>query len=251
MARRYRITEYGTVGSTNDLAKEAGARGEGEGAAFLATAQTAGRGRLQREFSSPEGSGMYLSVLLRPKFRDPWLITVAAAVAASDAARSAFGIDTSIKWVNDLYLGESKVGGILTEAAFGAHGIDYAVLGIGVNIAPPEGGFPEALQGIAGALFEKDAPENAPRILAEEFLGRFFELYDGLPETPFIDAYRERSYLTGRTVLVPKGNELFEAEVLGVSDDFGLMVRYRNGGTETLATGEVSVKGFRQKPRLL
>jgi BirA family biotin operon repressor/biotin-[acetyl-CoA-carboxylase] ligase len=127
--------------------------------------QSAGRGRLGRSFYSPGDTGLYMSILLRPALQpeNAVLITCAAAVAVSNAIREVCGEEVQIKWVNDLFLHQKKVCGILTEASFSAqtNGLDYAVCGIGVNVYPPENGFPEELASIAGAVCS--APEEGLR----------------------------------------------------------------------------------------
>ena len=113
------ILQFDTLPSTNDTAKELGLRGEKENTAVIARAQTAGRGRMGRQFFSPDQSGIYMSILLRPTFSPDksHLLTPAAAVAVADAIDSVCGTDCKIKWVNDIYLGNKKVCGILTETS--------------------------------------------------------------------------------------------------------------------------------------
>ncbi len=247
--------QYRRVGSSNDVAKLAAAAGAPEGYAVVAVSQSAGRGRLGRRFHSPEGTGLYISLVLRPGTRlpDPWVATVAAAVAMSEAISGCFNIETSIKWVNDLYLGERKVCGILTESAAGPRGPLYVVPGTGVNLEPPKDGFPGELQELAGALFPPGGmPEGGREMLAREYLRRLQEIYLSLPGGDLLERYRRRSMLTGRRVLVPGAQGgVRPATVLGIAEDFGLMVRYDDGSGETLTTGEVSVQGFRQTPRLV
>lgn len=159
------------VGSTSDLAAAAAERGDPEGTAFVAGAQTAGRGRLGRTWFSPPGSGLYCSVILRRVSLAPW-ITLAAGVAVADGIRAATGLPLQIKWPNDLvavdgagFKARRKVAGLLVEASSGPQGIQYMVLGIGINLSPAA--YPPELAGRAGSIEgELGRPADAGAVLA-------------------------------------------------------------------------------------
>lgn len=247
----FRLDLHEETDSTNLLCRQMGTKGELEGYVAIADAQTAGRGRLGRSFQSPSGTGLYMSLLLRPKMpaAEALRITTAAAVAVAEAVTAVCGRTARIKWVNDIYLGERKVCGILTESVLSEEPgrLSFAVLGIGVNLTEPEGGFDESIAGIAGALFERNAvPEHARERLAAEILNQFYDMYQNLTDPGILARYREYSLLLGRTVEVyPALAEKKDgriAEVLSVSDDFGLRVRFQDGTCETLSTGEVSLR---------
>lgn len=235
-----------TVTTTMDVGKQAAERGEAEGYVIVAEHQTAGKGRMGRSFYSPPGSGVYFSILLRPRLtaEQSLLITTGAAVACARAIEALSGQAAEIKWVNDIYLGGKKVCGILTEAALDLEsgGLHYAVLGIGINLTPPEDGFPEELKGKAGALFSDGKPSDLRCRMAAEVLDRFFDLYPTLQDKAFINEYRARSMLTGQAVDVLRGDTSRPAVVLGIDDDFALIVAYDNGEVAHLASGDVSVR---------
>ncbi len=236
----YSVNVRGSVPSTNTLLKERAEAGEREGAAVIACAQTAGRGRMGRSFYSPCDTGLYMSVLLKPALsaQETLLITPAAAVAAARAVETVCKTETGIKWVNDLYTSEGKVAGILTEGAFDASGaLRYAVAGIGVNIAPPKGGFPETA-GNAAAL---GGAADMRAALAAAILDELYALYTALPDRAFMQEYRRRCFVIGRRVLVllPQGGR--EAVVMDVDDDAALLVRYDDGVTARIAAGEISI----------
>ena len=160
-----------SVTSTNTVLKELAEHGGREGMVVIAQRQTMGKGRLGRSFYSPQGGGLYMSVLLRPRFSaDAALsITTAAAVAVARAIDDVTGERAMIKWVNDVYFHGRKVCGILTEASvdFENSGLHYAVLGMGVNLTEPEGGFPGEVAQVAGALFAGKAPAGSrPKLAA-------------------------------------------------------------------------------------
>ena len=239
----YRIRTLSESSSTNDDVKAAARAGEPEGFVIIADRQTAGRGRLRRAFFSPDGSGLYMSILLRPgmSLADSVLITAAAAVAVAEAIEQVSGRSARIKWVNDIYLDGKKVCGILTEGAVDADGkLQYAVLGIGVNVAPPPGGFPKGLKDIACAVFEDGAPEGVRARLAAEILTRFHR-FRALDERAFLPAYRARSMVLGKTVQVFLGEEEFPARAISIDDDCRLIVETENGPV-TLGAGEVSIR---------
>lgn len=239
----YRIRTLSESTSTNDDVKAAARMGEPDGLVVIADRQTAGRGRMRRAFFSPGGTGLYMSLLLRPDLSpsNSALITAAAAVAAAEAVEQVSGRFARIKWVNDIHLDGKKVCGILTEGVVGADGrLQYAVLGIGVNVASPPGGFPEELRTIACAVFENGAPEDARARLAAGILTRFHR-FQALEERAFLPAYRQRSCVLGRNVQVTLGEEEFPARALSIDDDCRLIVQTERG-LLPLCAGEVSIR---------
>ena len=246
--RFYSPVVFDTLRSTNDTARELARQGAPEGTVVIAASQTGGRGRMGRSFFSPDGTGLYMSILLRPKLpaEDSLLITTAAAVAAAEALEEISGRSMGIKWVNDIYCGGKKVCGILTEGGYGTDGsLAYAILGIGVNLFAPEGGFPSELAQIADAVFPAKAEKKGTvkNRAAAMILEKFLPLYRQLPERMYLAEYRARSVLTDQSVNVLRGDSARPAKVLGIDDHFGLLVRYEDDGTEAaLSTGEVSVR---------
>ena len=238
----------GEIGSTNAELKRLAEAGAPEGLALIAEAQTQGRGRLGRSFYSPGQSGLYLSLLLRPHVRDfsPGALTACAAVAVAEAIEVVTGLHTQIKWVNDLLLDGKKVCGILTEGALDCESgqLRYAVLGVGVNVCAPAGGFPEPLQEIAGALYADGSGAALRCRLAAEIFDRLWDFYTKLPETgDFLTAYRARCSLLGKPIhiLAPDAPPQ-EATALAVEPDFSLLVELPDGTRQALRSGEVSVR---------
>ncbi len=233
------------VSSTNTVLKELAEKGGVEGMVLIAEQQSAGKGRLGRSFYSPKDTGLYMSILLRPKFsaEESLFITTAAAVAVAGAVEAVAGRHAMIKWVNDVYLDGYKVCGILTEASvdFESGGLYYAVLGIGVNLREPEGGFSGDLKKVAGALFKSDPPPGVKVNLAAEILNRFFQFYSCLADTPFLKEYQERSLLSGMKINFTRGNETKSGTVQCVDEQFRLVVCLENGGEETFSAGEVNI----------
>ncbi len=246
--KAYTLMTVSETGSTNDDAKALAAAGAVQYTVVQAEHQTKGKGRLGRSFYSPQSTGLYFSVILRPSalpIEDTLFITTAAAAAVAEAIELVCGKVCGIKWVNDLFLKDRKICGILTEAAFtpDLKGLTYAVLGIGVNIAPPEGGFPSELQTIANTIY--DDPNTVPEGLRERLLAaildRFYAYYTQLPEMSFLEAYRSRSILTGRNVTVHRGDLQYPARVVGIDDRCRLILE-QDGIQTLLESGEVSIR---------
>lgn len=245
-AGMFRLSFCKAVDSTNNALKKLAAAGEPEGLVLVAEEQRAGRGRMNRSFFSPPGTGVYMSLLLRPKVSaaDSPLITLAAAVAVAGAVEAVSGKRTCIKWVNDVVMDSGKVCGILTEASLDLESgsLDYAVLGIGVNAKTPDDGFPDELNGVAGAVFGRgEAPPDTRSRIVAEILNRFGPYYRELGGRAFMHEYRERSMIVGKEIMIlGAGNE--QATALAVDNDGHLHVRLANGETAVLSSGEVSVR---------
>lgn len=247
-ARCCRIVQYEHLPSTNTTARELAKDGAPDGTVIIAHKQSAGRGRLQRTFFSPEGTGLYMSVIVRRELlaTDALRLTTMAAVATARAIEEMIGRKTGIKWVNDIYLDGKKVCGILTEGSIlpGEKKLQYAVIGIGVNITPPEGGFPPEIAHIAGAILPSaDDAERERSSLAAGILNRLMALLDLEDRKECLDEYRRRSILQNREITVHRADGTTSpATALGVDDDYRLLVRYEDGKEEHLDSGEVSIK---------
>ena len=241
-----RIDVQKSVTSTNTVLKEKAQQGETEGCVLIAGNQTAGKGRAGRSFYSPEGTGVYLSILLRPEAYDAVRasrFTTMAAVAACKAVEDVTDDHALIKWVNDVYLHDRKIAGILTEASIDLESgyIEHAVLGIGFNVYEPENGFPDEIQNRAGAVL-KNPDKDAKNRLAAAFIRYFMSYYhDHQPVQGYIREYCERSFVVGHEIEVIEGEKRTPAHALSVDDECRLIVRYADGKTEALSAGEVSI----------
>lgn len=232
--------------STNALLREKANQGCPEGCTVISNAQTEGRGRYGRKFYSPGDTGIYMSILLRPVHYAPQQaarLTAAAAVAMCEAIEAVSGETAQIKWVNDIFLRGKKVCGILTEASFGLESgaLEYAVLGVGVNVYPPREGFPQELKEIAGTIFDS-ARDDAKNRLAGEFINCFMDCYTAPDQTGYIEKYRSRSLVIGKTVTVFSGNRPRGAYAYGIDDACHLLVRYDDGETASLSYGEIGIR---------
>ena len=231
--------------STNAAVREYAEQGMQEGFLLVAGEQTKGRGRYGRTFFSPQGTGVYFSLLLRPKgvlAQQGTGLTAMAAVAMCEAVKELSGKPTGIKWVNDIYVNGKKVCGILTEASMGLESgmLDYVILGVGVNVYPPETGFPESLVDKAGIVFDEMQDDMKNRLIAL-FLENFGAYYLKQSEKSYIEKYKEYSLVTGKQIQVLSEYGKREAYVLGIDDDCRLLVEYENGERATLSCGEISI----------
>ncbi len=235
------------VSSTNKELKRMAVAGEVEENFLLVSrCQTEGRGRLGRAFFSPDGTGIYMSLLLKPLCSpaDATLVTSAAAVAVSNAVEKICKKTPGIKWVNDIFVDGKKVCGILTETVFDStkNTLDYVVLGVGVNMYTPSDGFPEELQTIAGALFEKERSGVGNALIAE-FLNNFYEIYKNLTNRGHIKQYREKCFVLGKEINIISAGETTPARAIDVDENCNLVVELSNGKKATIGTGEISIKG--------
>lgn len=231
--------------STNSLVRSRAEEGEGEGLVIIAGEQTNGRGRMGRSFFSPGDTGVYMSLLLRPKIKpsDAVLITTAAAVSVCEAFEKLGVKKPQIKWVNDIFVNNKKVCGILTEASFGAdiNTLDYAVLGVGVNMYEPENSFPEEIKDIAGAVFSRKSEDLRNKFVAY-FINSFFDCYENLESKKHCTSYAERCFVIGKDINVISGDSIKPAKALSVDENCGLLVRFDNGETAVLNSGEISIR---------
>ena len=235
------VFTYDCVSSTNLLAKEHGAKFVGE-ALFIADSQTGGRGRMGRSFFSPEGSGIYMSLLLRPNinFEDYTLITTAAAVSVARAVEQFANAKTKIKWVNDIFLNDKKVCGILTEGVF-EKDYSFAVLGIGINLFEPKNGFPEEISQIAGGIFKNGCTESIKTDIIARVINNFYEYYSVLPQKEFLSEYRAKDMLKGKIVDYVKNGICYTGTAQGITDTLELKVVDSNNITHFLSSGEVTI----------
>ncbi len=234
---------YNSIGSTNQEAKIIGKQGDISRAVFIAECQTAGRGRLGRSFASDEGKGLYLSLLTEGGLdaEEAIGITTYMAVTASDVIEELTGIDIKIKWVNDLYAGEKKLGGILTEGEIAPNGrMLYSVVGIGVNILKRE--FSEELKNIATTVEDEAGKAADVNVLAGRLIKSFFDNIQKLGSHEIAEKYKARSFLIGKRVNVIKKTHTYPATVLDITDKCMLRLLTDSGCEELLSTGEVSIR---------
>lgn len=216
-----------------------------DGAMVLAEAQSAGRGHLGRGFYSPKDTGLYLSILYHPKrhLSQSRIITASAAVAVYKAVSQVCGIDLDIKWVNDLYFYQKKVCGILTEAvsSFETGEIEFVIVGIGLNLKEPAGGFPSSGVQQMGAITPDGCTADGAVINRSQLAARircsFLELADC---TAVPEIYRRRNLVLGKDVLLigPDGQTQI-VKALAIEADGSLTCRMADGTLQSFPYGDI------------
>ena len=241
------ISVFSSVTSTNTILKEMAEQGAKEGTVIIAEEQNAGRGRTGKQFYSPKGTGIYISILLRPDIpaEESLFLTTSAAVATARAIEDVSDKRALIKWVNDIYLEDKKTCGILTEGAFNVETgkLDYAIVGIGINVCIPDGGFPDNIKDIATAIFDKQTDSiNKRSILIANLLDYFMEYYKDFKSKSYVKEYIERSMIIGKTITIIEGSKTSVAKAIDIDKNCRLKVQFEDGTTKWLSSGEVSTK---------
>ena len=236
------IEIFKEVDSTNNVAKKLASEGAKEGTVVFALSQNGGKGRLGRRFYSPSESGVYMTVVLRPSANKVPYLTVLGAVAVAEGIERAGGKSTAIKWVNDVYADGKKCCGILTEAVadLESGGVEFAVVGIGINVTTPEGGFAPEIRDVATAVC--DGVDDARNKVSAEVLNRYFEYYRNFDRDEIASVYKAKSFLIGREITVVKNDRELPAIAVDIDSDCHLVVQYKDSTRETLYAGEVSLK---------
>lgn len=237
------------VDSTNTRLKAAALAGAPEGTVLLARHQTGGRGRLGRQFLSPEGAGLYLSVLLRPGAEPGELmhLTCAVAVAVCRALEEACGLTAGIKWINDIVYDRRKLGGILTELGFDRQGrVDWAVVGIGLNCSQGGSDFDPAIRDMAGSIAMATGTAVDQNRLAAALI-RHLEILSRQMLThraEYLNEYRPRCVTLGKVVKVCRGETVTQGCARDIDDQGALLVDFGDGIPKPVSAGEVSVRGM-------
>ena len=243
------IHYYDTIDSTNLQAKKMGQQGAPHGTALIAKAQTAGRGRLGRSFHSPDGQGIYLSMLLRPGCHATKLmhLTCAVGTAVCDAIESVTGLRPGIKWTNDLVFGKRKLGGILTELSLDSQGnVDFAIVGIGINCTQKIADFPEDIQNIATSLSENTNSEVSIPIVTDAILSSLLAMSDRLlsHREEILAQYKKDCVTLGKEISVVTPTSVRHGIAVDIDPDGALVVDFPDGTQEAVNSGEVSIRGM-------
>lgn len=235
---KYNFMLLESVDSTNTLAKRLAHEGVKTPLVIVADHQSAGRGRLGRSFYSPKTDGLYMSVLIDPKKEnlDISTLTPFVATAVADAIDCLCGGRyVGIKWVNDLLVNGKKICGILCESGRSVEGVDFAVIGIGVNLLETD--FPTDIRDIAGSVYSC----TGKKIDRAELVAKIVENIDRCDKR-FMDSYRERSVVVGKRVKVINHKNTYFARAVSILDDGSLSVVDDHGKEERLCYGEISLR---------
>ena len=250
----FNIIKYEKISSTNTVLKDMAKADAKEWTVLIANEQTNGKGRMNRNFYSPCNSGIYMSVLLKPDFlpSETLFLTPMTAVVVSEAIDKVLNVCTGIKWVNDIYLNDKKVCGILAEGAISKDGLknDYVVIGIGINISNPDNNFPSELKEIAGSLIsDKNLEnkelfvENLKNKLIAEILTKMYKYYNA-NDKAFMKEYKNKSILINKEVYILGDENKEKWKVIDIDASASLVVENKEGIIKTISSGEVSVRLF-------
>jgi BirA family transcriptional regulator, biotin operon repressor / biotin---[acetyl-CoA-carboxylase] ligase len=241
------VMHYNTVSSTQDIAAEMARRGAIEGTLVISETQEKGRGRKGRSWVSLPQGGIYLSLILRPNLMPSQVVQIPliAGVALTKAIRETVSLQPMIKWPNDIVIGKKKVGGILTEMSSEIDGVNYVVLGIGLNVNMPTSLFDENISDIATSLID-ECGKNTSRVkLVQNFLCEFELLYKKFLKDGFTsvrDEWKELNKTIGSRVMITGGITDIEGEAIDIDNDGFLLVRKKNGNINRIISGDVSLR---------
>ncbi len=242
-----RIQYFERVDSTNTFAKKILMEGESYPDIIIANEQEQGRGRLGREFYSPKGTGIYCSFILDPfiKIENSILVTVAASVAVSRAIEKVTKKDTRIKWINDIYIDDKKVCGILTEAVtdFETGIIGKIILGIGINFNTPSESFPDEITDRASSVFMDDTFGVTRNQLIAQLIIEIDKCMNDIENDEIIRYYRNKSLVLGKMLEITYFGQ--EKPIQGKAVDIdrnGFLIIETKNGLLTLNSGEVSIR---------
>lgn len=242
------VIYYDETDSTNNRAKEAGNNKEPHGTLFVADMQMAGKGRRGRVWKSPSGSSIYMTILLYPDIppvKAPQL-TLIMAIAVAEGIREVTGLETKIKWPNDIVVNGKKICGILTEMSTEIDYINHVVIGIGINVNMES--FPEDIAKTATSLRIEAGKEFRRFELIAAIMEHFEKAYEAVCEAgslePIMEDYNCRLVNCGRRVRVLEPEHEYDALALGIDKTGELQVECEDGSRKSVFAGEVSVRGI-------
>lgn len=238
---------YEETDTTNNRARELALEGAPEGTLVVAEKQTAGRGRRGKVWESPLGTGIWMSLVLRPQIMpaEASVLTLLCGLATAEAIKAETGLSAGIKWPNDILINGKKAVGILTEMDCEMSEVHFVIPGIGINVNTAS--FPPEIADIATSLYLECGKTVSRRRLVHKVLERLEEHYETFLRTgsftAMLEDYRKHCITLGKEVHV-LGREPFFAEALDITPEGELLVRWAdNGKEEVVFSGEVSIRG--------
>jgi len=237
-----------TIGSTNVFLKKLAQEGSPEGTMVIADEQSAGLGRMGREWFSKKGKNLLFSVLLRPELppNKIFFLTMIFALAGIDAVQQMTGLNAMIKWPNDLYIGGKKLGGILTEFAVKKGVVQHVVLGMGLNVNWNPSTEKNLMYPTSSIFSETHEKVSREKLLSKmlKLLEQYYQkgMADVHSAERFFEKWTEKSAILGKAVVIETGNERVEGEAAGIDQEGVLTLITANGHERKFVCGDVSVK---------
>lgn len=208
---------------------------------YLAPKQEMAKGRMNRPFFTSENGGIYMSLHLKPivHYSDLEPFTMMAASSITKAISRLTGIDTQIKWVNDIYLGQKKIAGIITEAITSVETglITDVIIGIGLNFFIKD--FPDDLNSKAGSLFSVQ-----PTVTRNQLIIEIWKLFTEIPVKDHIKVYKDKSLVLNRQVTFMENDTLISGKAIAITDEGHLVIRLESGQEKILRSGEISLSSW-------
>lgn len=241
------IEHHYRLSSTNERAKELASGGAPEGFLIVAERQHQGKGRLGRKWFSPEGTGIYLSLIFRPPLTPEGAagFTLLGAVALARAVLQVTDIKVGIKWPNDLLVNGKKFAGILTEMKGEMDRIHSLILGVGINVNTNPDDFPPEIRDNSISLKEILGADVSRVRLLGAFIVALEYLYDEYLEkgiSPILQVWKEWNITIGQWITVSSGTEKFFGQAIDLDDKGAILVRGNNGEIRSFISGEVTLK---------
>ena len=239
-----KIICFDSIDSTNTYAKSIGNESE-DGTVIISEEQTNGRGRVGRLWHSKKYEGIWMSIILKPNIlptQAPFITSIVGASVVS--ALNKLGIDSYIKWPNDLIINDKKICGILTELSAEIDKVNYVVAGIGINVKSME--FDDEIRNVATSIYKEGYKVNRTEILKnilEEFEKLYKEyIFDGKKDN-VLNICKSKSAVIGKKIYAIKGNDKDYVECLDINEEGNLLVKCENGEIREIMSGEISIRG--------
>lgn len=241
-----KIYSYKEVASTNDVAYNLALQGEKEGSVIIAESQTHGKGRLARKWVSPKGKGLYFSVILRPDilFTKISVITLLSALSVAEAIKEELGLNSLIKWPNDVLINGGKVCGILTEMNGEADKVNFVVVGIGININTSKDILPKEATSIAVELGKEISRIEFTKLIFRS-LDKYYNYFKNGRGSDIIKRYKDMAMFLDKKIQVTSHNNKIEGYAVDVDIDGALILKLGSGAKQRVLAGDVSV--FREE----
>lgn len=242
------VLYFAETDSTNTEAKKAAENGAPHGTLAVAEHQTGGKGRRGRTWDSPGGTGIFMSLILRPDMAPPHasMLTLVAALAAAKGIEACAQVESLIKWPNDIVINGRKICGILTEMSADPDCINYVVVGIGINVNMEQ--FPEEICQVAASIYTESGRKLKRSVLISAVMEAFEEYYSAFMETAdmssLLEEYNGKLANCGRTVRVLDPAGEYSGTAQGINSQGELLVEMEDKTVRTVMSGEVSVRGI-------
>lgn len=236
-----KVIYYPRLASTMDTARQEARQGAAEGTVIMAGEQTEGRGRMKRTWLSPQGN-IALSIILYPDVSYLPYLVMLASLAVVHSIEAVIDLKPHVKWPNDILISGKKVCGILTESEVKGSRVDYAIIGVGLNVSLRAADFPEIFA-TATSLNDESGRKVSPVDVVRHLLVEMERLYLALRDGESIyEAWRDRLVTLGKKIYVESGSHVIEGVAESVDRNGALMLRHDDGSSTRIVAGDVTLR---------